>query len=60
MEMVGITWFCRGRLQERLFFFLRDTHLTASIFDQETRVTSTFTDIPVALVMATVPANLEN
>jgi len=37
---------------------LCDTHLAASIFDQETRVTSTFTDILVALVIATVPAIL--
>jgi len=40
------------------FLFLCDTHLAASIFDQETRVTSTFTDILVALVIATVPAIL--
>jgi hypothetical protein len=47
-----------GVASTRGFLFLCDTHFTASIFDRETRVTSTFTDIPVALVIATVPANL--
>jgi hypothetical protein len=47
-----------GVASRRGFLFLCDTHLAGSIFDQETRVTSTFTDIPVALVVATVPAIL--